>query len=310
MTHLRMSLQAGYDTTWNSGGFPMRLGGNSAPWSMNARASTKFTVDGQLVLVVASSSGVPSSTGGAAVVYVWNSTHQTFMYHSSTSQDPGACSLANFFHEGSFYVVVANSYTAGSTQSVNVYRWQGMNGGLTLHHSLEPDVSDPSSILYASKVQYFERAGKHHLAVAYFWDGSTYDVGSYIYRWEDRFIRPAALNQAEVARPQFVPIQILPSRGCMEVSVMSVLHSMACVLGRFHDLKKEASCVLMSDMMLSDVCRSIRGNSGRFVCCSCPRLSERTSVTAEATCTSTGSVMRRACLRGLSSTLQPWVQQT
>jgi hypothetical protein len=195
----------------------MRLGGNSAPWSMAARASIKFTVDGVLVLVVAASSGVPGATAGAAVVYVWNSTQQTFMYHSSTEQDPGACSLAYFYHDGSMFVVVANSYTLGSHYSVNVYRWQGVHGGLTLHHALEPDASDPSKVLYASKVKYFEREGRHHLAVAYLWDGSTYDVGSYIYRWEDRFVRPAMPNQEEIERPQFTPIQILPSRGSMEV---------------------------------------------------------------------------------------------
>lgn len=202
----------------------MRLGGNNALWSFTARESVFFSAQNETILVIAASSGDPASDGGAAVAFVWNSSAHSFYFHSQTASDPGACSLAHFVIDDKHFVAVANSFTLGKEQSVHIYLWD-IVFGLRFQQTLVPDPTDFSPVLYASKLQYFERHGSHFLAVGHLWDGSTYNVASYIYKWEPASQR--SQSGSGIVGEGFVAIQMIPIRGCVEVRFLRELCSNA-----------------------------------------------------------------------------------
>ena len=188
----------------------MRLGGNGAPWGKTARETLTFVDDGSTIVIVAASGSAVESKGGAAVAY--RLVGDSFIYMNHTDRDPGASCLAHFYRqdEGAHFVAVGNSHNPDpSAPSVNIYRWS--NGTLLFDHSLSLDSSDPSTVVYASKLKSITIAGSQYLAVAHMWDGTTYDVASYIYKWEATWERPPQPSGV------FRPVQLIPIRGCSEV---------------------------------------------------------------------------------------------
>ena len=65
-----------------------------AGWASTARDSEAFSIDGVLMLAVASSDVAPESTGGAATIYRWSG--KAFELVQATEGDAGASSLAYF----------------------------------------------------------------------------------------------------------------------------------------------------------------------------------------------------------------------
>jgi hypothetical protein len=121
------SLQA-----WASASFPMRMGGNSEPWSFSARSSYDFILAGKPYLAIASGESAATSTVvGSANIYEWNRGQQQFSFVQNLPENgaPSAFSFVTLRDAESLkeynFLSVANTRSTHrpSGPGVNVYRW-------------------------------------------------------------------------------------------------------------------------------------------------------------------------------------------
>ena len=185
------------------GELPARLG-EGRPWALSARDSKAFRIDGELILAVASSEADPSSGGGAATIYRWNSETSAFEFLHESEGDTGAAAVAYLriehagVSEAEHFLVVGNSHSQPSgAGGVNVHLWNSAIGRFEHHHTVAASPTSPGRECTVALSLLTLRSG-HFLVAGNARDESGCDAPSMVYRWDDARVRDA--NNATAPR--------------------------------------------------------------------------------------------------------------
>ena len=139
-----------------------------------ARDFASFTIDGQTYLAVANYHN-DSTYNNDSYIYQWNSTTNQFDQIQAIATN-GAHDFASFTIDGQTYLAVANHYN-DSTNNIesHIYQWNNT----TNQFDEVQDIETNGARDFAS----FTIDGQTYLAVANYYNGSTYNLDSHIYQW-------------------------------------------------------------------------------------------------------------------------------
>ena len=159
-----------------------------------------FSMNGSQHLVVANSFD-DSSYNTDSKVYKWDDASSKFLEMQSIPTK-GAYDWTAFSMDGIQHLVVANGYD-GSSYNVDskVYRWDDASSEFLEMQSI------PTEGAYGWEA--FSMDGIQHLVVANGYDGSSYNVDSKVYRWDD-------------ASSKFLEMQTIPTKGAYDWAAFSV----------------------------------------------------------------------------------------
>jgi len=178
---------------WSSSTFPMRMGGNSEPWSFSARNTYSFIVQSIPYIAVASGEGAPTSTVvGAATIYRWDRSQQRFLFAQKLAEN-GAPSSFNYIRlydpekatDYSFFCV-ANTHAMNrpSSQGVNVYK----RNEKAQTWEFESFLTTPDGNVldaHVNALKSLQIAGKNYIACAYGQLGVPTVSNSHIYVYKN-----------------------------------------------------------------------------------------------------------------------------
>ncbi|CAE7800799.1 Tspear [Symbiodinium sp. CCMP2592] len=153
--------------------------------------STAFYMDGIQHLVVANHYD-GSSYNTDSKIYRWDNVRSTFLEMQSIPTK-GAFDWAAFSIDGIQHLAVANFYD-GSSNNINskVYRWDDANSTFLEMQSIPTQG--------ALGLAAFAMDGIQHLAVTNHHDGSSYNLNSVVYKWDN-------------ASSTFLEMQSIPAKG-------------------------------------------------------------------------------------------------
>ena len=139
-----------------------------------ARAWRHFEIDGAHYLVVANHYN-NSTHNIDSRIYKWNGAQFNPTPFQNLSNS-GAIDCDFFTIAGQHYLAFANHHN-GSTGSVNsrIYKWNGTQ--------FDTNVFQNIGTAHARQMRHFEFAGQHFLGIMNSYNGSTYNLSSYVYKW-------------------------------------------------------------------------------------------------------------------------------
>ena len=139
-----------------------------------ARDFASFTIDGQTYLAVANYHN-DSTYNNDSYIYQWNSTTNQFDQIQAIATN-GAHDFASFTIDGQTYLAVANHYN-DSTNNIesHIYQWNSTTNQFDQIQAIATNG--------ARDFESFTIDGQTYLAVANYYNGSTYNLDSHIYQW-------------------------------------------------------------------------------------------------------------------------------
>ncbi|CAE7800789.1 TSPEAR [Symbiodinium sp. CCMP2592] len=168
--------------------------------TQGALGSTAFSMDGIQHLAIANSFD-GSSYNIDSKVYKWDDTRSTFLEMQSIPTQ-GAWGWAAFSMDSIQHLAVANHFD-GSSCNINstIYKWDHATSTFLEMQSI------PTS--FARGWAAFSMDGIQHLAVANRYDGSSYNINSKVYKWDN-------------ASSTFLEMQSIPTKGAVGWTAFSM----------------------------------------------------------------------------------------
>jgi len=207
-------------SSWSTGTYPMRLGGNGHPWSFSAKDSRHFVIGASNYVIVAHSDVVSSQSNtflvSNAKIYKWNAELITFEDFQELSLDTAASCISVFTVTRKngvqrHFVAVGNEMNpAGARAGVNIYEWQARTGFFTHYQSLDFAFYPSNAAFSIVRLKGFIVDDSQFLAVAVHSDGTTDKVAAHIFRWN-------AIGGRDPGADMLVQHQLIPATSLNDI---------------------------------------------------------------------------------------------
>jgi len=211
--------QPEHGSSWSTGKYPMRLGGNGHSWSFSAKDSRYFVIGTSNFIIVAHSDVMDQSntfSASNAKIYKWNTALATFEDFQEFPLDTAASCVSAFTVTRKnglqmHYVTVGNEMNpAGARAGVNIYEWQAQTGLFTHHQSLDFAFPPSNAVVSIVRLKAFFVDDSQYLAVAVHSDGTNDKISSHIFRWK-------AVDSRDPSADQFELHQLIPSTSVNDI---------------------------------------------------------------------------------------------